>query len=338
MSRGEVMVATALKREVYVPGLGQIAVSVLQPLPPQYGLLMRQDVRQQFWIGRNWPEDAFGRVFLARAVIRLGEAMFPDEWTGHEPGVNTSLRPLPAFSWEAHHFDARAAVDAVPVAERAPLSKTAGFPKNTINERDYGKGRDLWNLAVAELAAPRARWEAVQRKLRDAMMLDPGQPGAVKYCVLDAPSGDYSVPLPNKWWNTTTWPVRFALCQINLSEPVTTSMGGRLFRHIFVDGADLAALIDSLAPIKLAPSFTPVQKRRAERECAQWLVATYISQSPDKATMTKAEALAVVRRDKADRWPVALISDRAFRNDVFPMATKGFPMWRAGGTAPKHDD
>ncbi|UYZ07524.1 hypothetical protein CFBP5507_00450 [Agrobacterium salinitolerans] len=43
------------------------------------------DDRSRFWKNpASWPDDAYGFVFLARAIQRIGTALFNDEWTGAE--------------------------------------------------------------------------------------------------------------------------------------------------------------------------------------------------------------------------------------------------------------
>jgi hypothetical protein len=34
---------------------------------------------------RHWIGDPFGYVFLPRAMLEIGKALFPNEWTGGEP-------------------------------------------------------------------------------------------------------------------------------------------------------------------------------------------------------------------------------------------------------------
>jgi hypothetical protein len=236
--------------EVTIPGIGVIEASAANPVPVHFRALMKQDERQAFWINRQWPEDAFGRVFLARAAIRIGEAMFGADWTGHEPGVNTTLQPLPMFPSQARNWEVKEAMDALPMADRVPIMERLSsipMPGSTVDQRDWDKAAELRAKALAAIAAPRARWEAAQYRLREAMKTDPGQAGAVKFYALNALTGDYSPPLPHKWWNTTEhWRARFYWCQINQAEPITASVGGSKFQRIFVDGTELDRLIASI--------------------------------------------------------------------------------------------
>jgi hypothetical protein len=43
-------------------------------------------VDAEFWADVNrWPRDTAQFTFLIRAVLEIGKARFPDEWTGKEP-------------------------------------------------------------------------------------------------------------------------------------------------------------------------------------------------------------------------------------------------------------
>ncbi len=44
----------------------------------------------------SWISDPFGYVFLPRAMLEIGKALFPDEWTGNEPYLATCLKLDPA--------------------------------------------------------------------------------------------------------------------------------------------------------------------------------------------------------------------------------------------------
>ena len=48
----------------------------------------------------EWPRDPKGFVFLARAVERLGKAIFGNHWDGTEQSAKLLL-PLPAFGSHA---------------------------------------------------------------------------------------------------------------------------------------------------------------------------------------------------------------------------------------------
>jgi hypothetical protein len=238
------MEAVTRSIKVTIPGIGVIDASAANPLPAHFRALVKRDDRQAFWINRQWPEDAFGRVFLARAAIRIGEAMFQADWTGHEPGVNTTLQPLPMFPSEAPNWQVKEAMDALPVVEQV---RSIPMPRGTVDQRSWDKAVALRAKALAEIAAPRARWEAAQYRLREAMKAEPGEAGALKFYALDASTGDYSPPLPHKWWNTTEhWRARFYWCQINQAEPITAGVGGLKFQSIFVDGAGLDRLVASI--------------------------------------------------------------------------------------------
>ena len=55
----------------------------------------RPDPRLGFWKTHFlWPEDTPTHVFLARAILRLGETLYGDKWNGDEP-LAEAIEPLP---------------------------------------------------------------------------------------------------------------------------------------------------------------------------------------------------------------------------------------------------
>ena len=55
----------------------------------------RPDPRLGFWKTHFlWPEDTPTHVFLARAILRLGETLYGDKWKGDEP-LAEAIEPLP---------------------------------------------------------------------------------------------------------------------------------------------------------------------------------------------------------------------------------------------------
>lgn len=69
-------------KSVLVPGLGRMDL----PLDPVTKWIFQNTKPDPFWsAAHKWPHDAMGMVFLARAVLRVGEAMFGDQWKGYEP-------------------------------------------------------------------------------------------------------------------------------------------------------------------------------------------------------------------------------------------------------------
>jgi len=240
--------------KVLVPGVGLRDASAETPIPAHIRSLLRQDERQKFWIGRAWPEDAYGKVFLARAVERLGEALYPDEWTGFEPGVDTTLAPLPMLSPKGANWELAQALNAAV---------------------------SIRNEVLEEIAAPRSRLHGAIFTLREAMKAEPGEFGAVRYYVLNSTTGDFFQALPHQWWNTTeNWRARFYWCQIDLKTPITASVGGKGFQGIFVDGGDLEALIKSVRTISQAKNTV------ADQRALEAYLTEAVSDSPEKITKT----------------------------------------------------
>jgi hypothetical protein len=56
----------------------------------------------------EWISDPIGYVFLPRAMLQVGQALFSDEWTGAEPATPVFL-PLPVRSAAAPEWQKREA-------------------------------------------------------------------------------------------------------------------------------------------------------------------------------------------------------------------------------------
>ena len=55
----------------------------------------RPDPRLAFWKNHFlWPEDTPSHVFLARAILKVGEVLYGDKWNGKEP-LAEQVEPLP---------------------------------------------------------------------------------------------------------------------------------------------------------------------------------------------------------------------------------------------------
>src|SRR5690606_21918396 len=138
----------------------------------------------------------------------LGAALYTEHWTGHEPGADTALGPLPTF-YQAAKWEVRAALAAVPLAARFSAELERGavtfWSRDDVDRRDWDRAVAIRNAALADLTEPRDRWREAQFRLREAL-----KEGDVRFYVLNAATGDYSEALPNKWWNTTeNWLARF---------------------------------------------------------------------------------------------------------------------------------
>lgn len=230
--------------EVVVPGIGRVKASKDAPLPTKYRVLLHpKDPGQKFWLARSWPADAMGKVFLGNAVLRVGAAMFPDDWTGFEPSVDTTLAELPFFHFSLRPWEIRAAIEALPEWTSFPApGQRRGQSRDTVVQADWTAAKALRSETIAELTGPRERLAAVMAALKDAMMPKADGTAALRFFARVDATGDYDGPLPGKWWNTETYRARFYWCKIHQRAPISIGVGGDGFQWIFVDGEDLARL------------------------------------------------------------------------------------------------
>lgn len=234
-----------------IPGLGPREVSPTQPLDPSLSELLKRDDRQKFWLklGTPWPDDAYGRVFLARAVDALGRAMFPQEWTGFEPSVNLHLKPLPLMSFFADAGQKNEARALLPVKmpendDDPPLKKFTAEVRKPLTEDEWTKVRALRQATLDQIEPVRQRWAAVRQAFHVG-----AREGALKVYFLGRSGGDFGpTPSPKVDWNTTPYNLdnRFYCCQMNPAKPFDIGIAGAAFKWIFVDGDDLKAMVAAI--------------------------------------------------------------------------------------------
>jgi hypothetical protein len=89
----------------------------------------------------EWISDPIGYVFLPRAMLQIGQALFSDEWTGAEPATPVFL-PLPVRSAAAPEWQKREAHVALckerPDFGRKPLDALPHHPHISLG--GFSKG------------------------------------------------------------------------------------------------------------------------------------------------------------------------------------------------------
>ena len=207
----------------------------------------------EFWSERPWPKDdnRRGFIFLARAMVDIGQAMFPEDWLGHEPYLSLTPRPLPALPQipkiplplvvapridqptEAKAEDAEAE-PAGPWWAGGTLLAPPPEAVRTI-ERD--------EKAERILKGARDRWDKVMDSTLDA--LDSGELVSSWRSIYGGPYFD----LPDTHWNMEDRQIswrRFVLCRMDprLEFAFTGPLDGPGF--IFLKAATLAKLMGRL--------------------------------------------------------------------------------------------
>lgn len=318
------MDTTGETKAAIFPGVGPVPAETVMRL---WNVLSQRDDRQKFWASQSgWPRDAMGKVFLARAVQRMGAFMYGEAWTGYEPAVDLYLSPLPVESWLARP------------ADRSQVQKLLGLgnptnryvPRDHVSQPDWLRGRALVDETLDLLRPARARLRAVKERLIEAMLS-----GSLRYCLRIDEQGDFTEALPERFWNTEKTDPRFYFCRLNRAEPISIAVAGGGYRHIFVWQEDLDALVakppsEPEAPARGKGGPRTRQQVAAESLCAKWLVEEYMKPSPDRATHPRAALRELAF--KHESFGKDLSGSNAFNRAWAEAAGSGpFSVWREGG-------
>jgi hypothetical protein len=228
----------------------------------------------KFWANESeWFDDAYGYVFLGRALKAVGKALYPTEWTGKEPTTREPLRDL-WFDAGRKLLQPRSRVSQSSAAEvRRLLSIHAPEkveeqqssapeiqPLRTVRDavrgpatayttrrmeltdRSWKDGVEVAALENERRQAALDRYVGAQKFLRDAM-----RDGKLKFVLLPPHGGEFSAAMPAYWWNVKDASNRFYNCRMDPQRPNSPNVGGD--RLIFVDGDGLDALLKTAAPL-----------------------------------------------------------------------------------------
>ncbi len=239
-----------------VPGLGPTAVNDHNHLALEYLRSLPLNGRQHFWSGpiepgRFWPRDAFGKVFLARALHTVGAALH-STWTGYEPSAPDGVCRLHQSSYLHDREDALAAVDALEAWRPGEpyLTVSAVFDRS-IDHESWLRAIELRNQVCDLIEEAKLRWFSACSRLAEAMRDD-----EIQYFLRHDDTGDFSPPLQAKWWNTEgeEWAARFTFCLMSEVVPISKNPTPSNGKRLFVDAEGLRELVASLKP-------EPFQKR-----------------------------------------------------------------------------
>ncbi|MGO6982805.1 hypothetical protein [Rhizobium leguminosarum] len=229
----------------------------------------------KFWANEGeWFDDAYGYVFLARALQTAGKALYPVEWTGREPLTREPLHDLWFQVGERKLLQPRSSVSGSSVVEVRHLlsihapEKLEEQPSTSPDVQPLRIARDAWKPASGhrmprmeltdqswrdgvEVAARENerrqaaldRYATAQKFLKEAM-----RDGKLKFVLLPLRGGhQFSPPMPAYWWHVKDVSNRFYRCQMDPERPDSPNVGGD--RWIFVDGEELNALLKVAAPL-----------------------------------------------------------------------------------------
>jgi hypothetical protein len=216
-----------------------------------------------FWSNpQTWPLDPRGYVFLARAVATIGHAMFGEEWTGKEPGTE-AIRPLPALerSSTADRLQAHVALSrrdpkyvrwraAEAQGQSTTTSKVVHSPSSkaptTVSSHysAYGWTSEWWSAArtaiQGEQEAQRSILERLAHVQREIVIRCESE--ELKSAIRPRVGGEMN-PIPRNWWNTENWAYRFALCQLDPTDPFGSDVSGERHYWVFVTEESLKQFV-----------------------------------------------------------------------------------------------
>ena len=222
----------------------------------------------KFWQQRaDWPRDHAGNVFLARAVDKIGRAMYPESWTCQEAAlpepyglwrdgsIGQPAGPIPQAKapslgraialLEKYRPDMNARL----IYDSNPWRLKYGQPENRLSDEHWIAACEIARDLDEALAPDRDRLASVKREIRD------GLADGRLISVLRHPSGgSFSEPVAADWWNIEDKQLdrRFAACQMNPRRPFGENLAGPDCMLIFVTSKSLKSFADSVTASQAA--------------------------------------------------------------------------------------
>lgn len=237
-----------------------------------------------FWMGQRWPADAYGYVFLGRALTRLGKTLFPSEWTGNEMvtewpyprdvfyvdgGEATAPKPLfwmnPRLLYDLERVLCENHPDIHIQHEPGPSKRPL------LTESQYVLALQTIERVNPQRVAALSRVAKVTSVLSAALRDD-----VLKFALLPEHGGEFLTNTKAFWWNVPAAAHRWMRCQMSPTEPYSKGFAGAGFMHIFVWGQDLDSLLrTSSRPTKTVTTAPIIQPRNIEtHEAAAALLPT----------------------------------------------------------------
>ncbi|MDR9808203.1 hypothetical protein [Rhizobium hidalgonense] len=242
-----------------------------------------------FWADdKKWPDDAYGYVFLARALRIAGAALYSD-WEDRDP-----LTPQPLDLWleigggrflkpqkdvgnatkdevrkllAAHAPEKLSFVDSAD-PELQPLrnAKDSWRPHvplkkftQVLSPESWRAGAEIAKLENDKRRAALDRFVGAQNFLKTAM-----RDGKLTFVLQPSRGGSPSKPMPADWWNTKSVAVRFKMCRMSARDPFGVAHAGEGFQDIFVSAAELEIMLKSAIPLSRPKSSEEMETLRAK--------------------------------------------------------------------------
>lgn len=244
-----------------------------------------------FWIERGkWPQEAFGYVFLAQAVVEVGTVMFPGEWNGYEGNASVP-DPLPA---DFKLPDGRQVVTPQPLAERRhrnavgnALAKHRGWTKPHGSPNLWKFSAEEWADGIALVRAENSSRLARLGKFKAvlAAICKAALSGELVTALRPVPGGHVGAPLPVHIWNTENYRPRFHLCRMDPGDPFGNYLAGPRHQYIFVSRVSLDKFLAKIAPKFSDAVTTPAKPAKQFDEFSTWF-HEQVAASPHERRIT----------------------------------------------------
>src|SRR4051812_2051632 len=183
---------------------------------------------QDFWRQQHlWPADPSGYVFLARAVEKIGQAMFGPEWTGketttepvvalpeqQEASTKDQLRAYQILKATNPEFAAKERRRQDKSEQTHDMTERTLALTATVTPDDWSTAQHRVRAQINTASIVLRRFASVQREI--AKHCESGELiSAIRYS-----AGGAMMGVPRESWNTERWPDRFIWCKMNPKEP-----------------------------------------------------------------------------------------------------------------------
>lgn len=224
-----------------------------------------------FWESEaDWPDDAYGFVFLGRALHVVGSALYGDAWTRGEP-LTPRLFDLWLEVGGQKYLKSRTSVAAsiqnelvkllkehspenviLESEELAPglqplttvhsLSRTTFAPRPSTRISSLVMTAETWLSAAKIAEEENARRNAANERLAGAQdfLKVAMRDGKLRYVLLPLVGGRFSELMPPEWWNRKSPSQIFSECRMDPENPMWANRTNS--QHVFVDEIGLRIL------------------------------------------------------------------------------------------------
>jgi hypothetical protein len=230
-----------------------------------------------------WPRDTKEHVFLARALGRVGEALYNEEWTGEEPRTEV-VEPLPP--------DPKGARDYLKVRAQSYLErnhprlaqprrelKLVRLPTEfSFSPEGWEAASEYFNERHREAEAAIQRFGCAVRKMLDALA-----DGSLKSALRPLSGSAIGEVLPESHWHMEQGRHRLLTCSISEAQPFAS---GKATHWIFVTAESLA---DFIRELNKGGSGTNRDVTRCKRWLTNWMLEhpEHRPLLPDGSMLTK---------------------------------------------------